>query len=200
VSKFSSQVLKAIEKLSGIPVEVIAPSHGLIWRKNPGIILNLYKQWANYARGPGEKGVTLLFATMYGNTEAMMEAVAQGISESGVYLERFDVRKTHVSYILSSLWTKQGVMIGAPTYENELFPSMAYVLDIALRKGFQNKKAAYFGSYGWAGGAIRELEKTCEALQWGLTDSFVFPGGPTPEALMKGHEFGRKFGELIGNS
>ncbi|NLJ38933.1 MAG: MBL fold metallo-hydrolase, partial [Candidatus Atribacteria bacterium] len=75
VAKFSAQVLKAIEKLAGIPVEVIAPSHGLIWRKNPSIILNLYKKWAEYAKIPGEPGITLLYATMYGNTEALMDSV-----------------------------------------------------------------------------------------------------------------------------
>jgi len=197
VAKFSAQVLKAIDKLSGIPVEIIAPSHGLIWRKDPITILQLYKKWAEYAKIPGEPGITLLYGTMYGNTEAMMDSVAQGVSESGSKIDIFDVRRTHVSYILSSLWTKNGVIIGSPTYENELFPSMAHVLDIAVRKGIQNKKVAYFGSYGWAGGALRELEKLFIELKWQLTDTLIFPGGPTEDQLNRGREFGKKFAELI---
>jgi len=197
VSKFSTQVLKAIDKLSGIPVNIIAPSHGLIWRKDPMVILNLYKKWAEYAKNPGEPGVTLLYGTMYGNTEIMMDAVTQGVSDTGIAIDIFDVRRIHASYILSSLWTKSGVIIGAPTYENELFPSMAHILDIAIRKGIQNKKVAYFGSYGWAGGALRELEKQLAQLKWQLTDTLIFQGGPTQAQLNQGREFGRKFGELI---
>lgn len=197
VAKFSAQVLKAIEKLAGIPVEIIAPSHGLIWRKNPSIILDLYKKWAEYAKIPGEPGVTLLYATMYGNTETLMDSVAQGVSQTASSLEIFDVSRIHTSYILASLWSKSGVIIGAPTYENELFPSMAHVLDIAIRKGVQHKKAAYFGSYGWAGGALRELEKQLALLKWQLTDTLVFQGGPSQEVLVQGKEFGRKFAEMV---
>jgi len=116
VAKFSSQVIKAIEKLAGIPVEIIAPSHGLIWRKNPLFILNLYKKWADFAKIPGEPGVTLLYATMYGNTETLMDSVAQGISQAGSNIDIYDVSRIHVSYILASLWSKSGVIIGAPTY------------------------------------------------------------------------------------
>lgn len=197
VAKFSAQVLKAIEKLAGIPVEIIAPSHGLIWRKNPSIILDLYKKWAEYAKIPGEPGVTLLYATMYGNTETLMDSVAQGVSQTASSLEIFDVSRIHTSYILASLWSKSGVIIGAPTYENELFPSMAHVLDIAIRKGVQHKKAAYFGSYGWAGGALRELEKQLALLKWQLTDTLIFQGGPSQEVLVQGKEFGRKFAEMV---
>lgn len=197
VAKFSSQVIKAIEKLAGIPVEIIAPSHGLIWRKNPLFILNLYKKWADFAKIPGEPGVTLLYATMYGNTETLMDSIAQGISQAGSNIDIYDVSRTHVSYILASLWSKSGVIIGAPTYENELFPPMAQVLDLAIRKGVQNKKVAYFGSYGWGGGALRELEKYLAQLKWELTDTLVFQGGSTQEVLRQGKEFGKKFAKML---
>ncbi|HVP18515.1 MAG TPA: FprA family A-type flavoprotein, partial [Spirochaetia bacterium] len=72
VAKFSAPTLRAIEKLSGAPIEVIAPSHGLVWRRDPGRIVELYRQWAQLAQGGGEKGVTLVYGSMYGNTEKMM--------------------------------------------------------------------------------------------------------------------------------
>jgi len=197
IAKFSKMVLKAIDKLKSVPVEVIAPSHGRIWRQNPEEIVKIYKNLAELADGKGKAGVTLIYATMYGNTENMMNAVAQGISKTGIPLKIFDVSHTHVSYILPSLWTKSGVIIGAPTYEAGLFPTMGDVLRMAAHKSIKNKKFAMFGSYGWSGGALREIKEIVEPLDWQLTDSFEFKGGPTKEELKKGEEFGRKFGELI---
>jgi len=195
VALFSGPVLKAIAKLADVPVSIIAPSHGLIWRGNPQLIVDLYKQWAEYATNNEltEVGITLIYGSMYGNTEKMMNAVAQGISREGVPLTIFDAAHTHVSYILPSLWTQRGVMVGAPTYEGGLFPPVAQVLDMAAQKRIRNKKVARFGSYGWSGGAQRKLERIIEPLKWELVDSFEFIGGPTEEDLRQGEEFGARF-------
>lgn len=198
VANFSQRVLSAIEKLANIQVEVIAPSHGLIWRKNPSLIVNLYKKWAEYASLKTEPGITLIYGSMYGNTEQMMNAVAQGISRTGVPLEIFDASRTHASYILPSLWTKRGVMIGAPTYEVRLFPPVEEILTMAARKHIKNKKAAYFGSYGWSGGAKKNIEGIIQQLKWELVETLEFVGCPSYEDLKKGEEFGKKFAELIG--
>ena len=197
VAVFSKPVLQAIAKLADVPVSVIAPSHGLIWRQDPQHIVNLYKQWAEYATGPTEVGITLLYGSMYGNTEAMMNAVARGVSREGVPLSIFDVTRTHASYILPALWTQRGVMVGAPTYEGSLFPPMAQVLDMAAHKHIRNKQVARFGSYGWGGGAQRDFERIIEPLKWELVESFEFIGGPTGEDLKHGEEFGARFARLI---
>ncbi|MCK4556261.1 MAG: FprA family A-type flavoprotein [Candidatus Aminicenantes bacterium] len=197
VANYSARVLGAIEKLADLPVDIIAPSHGLIWRKNPSLIVDLYKKWAECAAGKTELGITLVYGSMYGYTELMMNAVAQGISQAGVPVEIFDASRTHVSYILPSLWTKKGVMIGAPTYEVSLFPPVAEVLNASAHKHIKNKKAAYFGSFGWSGGALRNLEKIIEPLKWDLVDTFEFKGCPKEEEFKKGEEFGRKFAELV---
>jgi len=134
---------------------------------------------------------------MYGNTEEMMNAVAQGISQEGVPLTIFDAAHTHVSYILPSLWTQRGVVVGAPTYEGSLFPPVAQVLDMAAQKRIRNKKVARFGSYGWSGGAQRHFERIIEPLKWELVDSFEFIGSPTEEDLRHGEEFGAGFARLV---
>jgi len=195
---FSKMVLKAIDKLKEISIKMVAPSHGIIWRKDPGRIVNLYREWAGYATGTAEQGVTLIYGTMYGNTEAMMNAVAQGISRTGTRLEVYDVARTHPSYLLPSLWTNTGVMIGAPTYEGTLFPPIAHALDIAVHKGVRNKKAARFGSYGWSGGAQRQFKSIVEKAKWDLIDSLEFKGGPTGEDLKNGEAFGERFAEAMG--
>lgn len=200
VAIFSKMTLQAISKLDSLPIDIIAPAHGLIWRKDPKLIIDLYKKWAEYSTKKGETGITLVFGSMYGNTEKMMNAVAQGISSSGVPLEIFDAARTSSSYILPSLWTNRGVMIGAPTYENRLFPPLVHLLDMVFRKRILNKTVARFGSFGWSGGAQMEFEKIIEPLKWNLVDSLEFTGIPTYEDLKKGEEFGAKFAEVVKQS
>jgi anaerobic nitric oxide reductase flavorubredoxin len=197
IAKFSVPVLKAIDKLRDVPVEVIAPAHGLVWRSNPRRIVELYEKWAHYVSEPGELAATLVYASMYGNTEHAMNAVAQGISAEGVPLQIFDAGRTHAAYILPSIWANRGVMIGAPTYEAGLFPPTAHLLDLALRKRMFNKKAAWFGSYAWSGGAQKEIEPLLQSLKWELTETFEFRGGPTAEDMRAAEEFGRRFGQAL---
>ena len=106
--------VEAIKKLSGVPIEVIAPSHGLVWRRDPGRIVELYRRWAELAKGGGEVGVTLVYGSMYGNTEKMMNAVAQGISRAGVPVEIFDAARDPFELHPPALWTNRGVMVGRP--------------------------------------------------------------------------------------
>jgi flavorubredoxin len=199
VSKFSKPVLMAIEKLGAIPVDIIAPSHGLIWKQNPGLIIDLYKKWSEYSKNGGEPGVTLLFGSMYGNTERMMNSVAQGIASEGVPLEIFDVSRTHSSYILPSVWSKRGIIIGAPTYEVSLFPAMVHALEELKIKRVMHKKAAYFGSYGWSGGALKQVKSICEESKWEFIDELEFKGAPTDEQLKRGEYFGAEFAKAIKN-
>lgn len=197
ISSFSKPVKKALTRLADVPLSIVAPSHGLVWRSRPGRILELYAKWAAYAGGPGEDGVTLLYASMYGNTKRMMEAIAQGIAGTGVPLEVFDVAKTPVSYLLPPLWTKKGVMIGAPTYEGGLFPFMANALDMVKRKHFSGKIAAGFGSCAWLGGGQRELERIAADLRWKFNGSLEFKGEPTRAELDSGFKFGEDFARSV---
>lgn len=197
VAKFTHPVLQAIEKLSDISIDIIAPSHGLIWRKQPQLIVDLYRKWSEYARGDNEFGVTLIYGSMYGNTEMMMNTVVQGLSSENIPIEIFDASRTHPSYILPSLWTYSGVVIGAPTYEGGLFPPIAHVLEMAVSKRVMNKKAAMFGSYGWSGGALRGIKSIVEAAKWNMLDTLEFIGGPTDEDLKRGKEFGVNFARSL---
>jgi len=90
VARFSGPVSRAIEKLKPLEIDVVAPSHGLVWRKNPRYIIDLYGRWAQLATQPADPGVTLVYGSMYGNTERMMNAVAEGVSRTQLPLEVFD--------------------------------------------------------------------------------------------------------------
>jgi anaerobic nitric oxide reductase flavorubredoxin len=175
----------------------VAPSHGLVWRQDPGRIIGLYSRWAKLATLPAATGVTLLYGSMYGNTERMMNAVAEGVSRTEVPLEVFDAARVHASYILPSLWTRSGVIIGAPTYEVSLFPPVSQALAAVVHKKIMGRKAAYFGSFGWSGGALRELKEIVEPLKWDWLDTFEFNGAPTRDSLREGEAFGERFARAL---
>ncbi|MBD3242343.1 MAG: MBL fold metallo-hydrolase [Chitinivibrionales bacterium] len=197
VAKFHVSVLKAIDKLADTPVRIIAPSHGLVWREHPERIIELYRTWSEYGRSGGTAGATLVYGSMYGNTEAVMNAVGQGLSAEGVAFEIFDAARTHASYILPSLYVHKGVVVGAPTYEGALFPPVADALNLAATKAVRNKRAAFFGSFGWSGGAEREFKKIAEGAKWEVASTFPFPGGPSTEVLSHAYEFGRTFAQSM---
>jgi len=197
VAAFSKPVLNAGDKLADLPLRIVAPSHGLVWNKNPQRIVDLYLKWSGYGKGSAEKGVTLLHGSMYGNTDKMLAEVKRGLEASGVPVTAHDVATTPVSYILPALWINQAVMIGAPTYEGTLFPTMQMVLHMAEIKRVFNKQAAYFGSYGWGGGATRFLKAQCEKMNWELGEVLDFAGQPSAEDLKAGFAFGKRFGESI---
>jgi flavorubredoxin len=197
VAAFCKPVNNAIAKLSTVPISIVAPSHGLVWKNHPERIVSLYSQWASYATEPGDLGVTLLYASMYGNTEQMMDVVAQGIVDEGVPVKVFNVAKIPVSKILPSLWLNQGVMVGAPTYEGELFPDMLHVLEVAHIKHVSNRTAAIFGSHAWVGGAQRQFESLAETYKWNLTGKFEFFGAPSLDELQQGRAFGAEFARQV---
>lgn len=197
IAIFSKPVNNALTKLSSLPVRILAPSHGLVWRNNPQRMVELYKQWIRLATEPADPGITLLYASMYGNTQQMMEVVAQGITDVGVPLSIFNVSQAPSSYILSSLFTKQGVMVGAPTYEGGLFPDMKTVLELAEGKHIYNRKTACFGSHAWLGGGEKEFLTMAESLKWESLGSLIFKGAPGYDDLVKGRAFGADFATII---
>lgn len=197
VAAFSKPVLNAGAKLTKIPIKIVAPSHGLIWRGTPERIINLYLKWSGFSKGKAGRGVTLLHGSMYGNTDEMVSSIIEGLNQSGIPVAVHDITNTHISYILSDLWINQGVIIGAPTYEGSIFPTMAAVLQMANYKRIFHRHAAYFGSFGWGGGAIRDLKVHCERLKWEILETLDFPGKPSAEDLAAAVNLGERFGNLI---
>lgn len=176
VAAFSRNVLMAIDKVSPYPIEILAPSHGLVWRKEPERIISLYKKWAAMAAEPAEPGVTVLYGSMYRNTERALDFALQAVTEQGVPLEVFNVAVTDPSFILPSLWTKRGLLVACPTYERAMFPPMVHALNIAEIKGVRNKIAGYFGSYAWSGGAKAVFEEFAAKLNWDVVGALEFIG------------------------
>lgn len=185
----SQAVLRAIEKLKGLEIRVIAPSHGLIWRKDPKRIVELYARWA---KNEGEPGVVVIFGSMYGETRKMAEAVAQGVREEGLPVRVLDASRVHVSFLIRDAWRFQGLILGTPTYDTGIFPPIEYALRLLERKRLKNRVVGIFGSYGWRGGARAKLEEKVRELGWEVVETLEFAGAPTVEDLAAGRELGRK--------
>ena len=181
VAGFSLPVLKGLEKLGGLDIKVICPSHGIIWRENPGKIIADYKRYAEYAKGPGEKEVTLIWSSMYGNTRQIVSTIVEVLRKRKIPVHTYRVPEDDVGYILGDAWKSKGLIFGMPTYEYKMFPPMAPVIDGLILKKVKNKKVFRFGSYGWVGGAQRDFDTKTEKSGWDVTGIYEWQGTPTEE-------------------
>lgn len=194
VGMVSKPVLTAINKLSGFPIEVIAPSHGLVWRQDPGRIVDLY---ARLARMEGEPAVTVVYGSMYGQTQRMADAVARGVTAAGVAVRVVDASRVHPSFVLAEAWRRRGLVLGSPTYDGGILPAVERVLRLLARKRLANRVAGLFGSSGWQGGAVRKMADEVSGLGWELVDKVEFRGAPRREDLARGGELGRGVAQRV---
>lgn len=197
VGPFSNFVLKAINALGPLDIKIIAPSHGLVWRGDPGKIVERYKVYANYMNDYAEPKITVIFGSMYGNTQRMLRSVLKGIASEGVNVEIYKVPEADKSYILASAWESAGLIFGMPTYEYQMYPPMQDLISLLAQKHVWHKKVFRFGSFGWSGGAQKHFDQMTEKLKWDFLEPLEFQGGPTDEDLDKGFEMGKKFAQEI---
>ena len=171
VGKFGKPVLNAINKLSGLDIGVIAPTHGPVWRKNPGRIIEDYRRWSSHET---EKGVVIAYGSMYGNTEKMADKIARILSEEGIECIRvFNVSRTHVSYLINEIWRFKGLILGSCTYNLGLFPPMDSLIRALENKLMQNRVLGIFGTYSWSGGGVKALNEFGEKGNWELVNPVV---------------------------
>lgn len=187
VARFSPSVNRAIEKLKGVDLRIIAPGHGLVWRRDPQRIVSLYQRFASFNAGPAEPVVTVLWGSMYGNTARAVAPIVEAIEAQGVRAIVHQVPQTHIGHILASAWRSTGIVIAMPTYEFKMFPPMAMVLDELGRKQVVGKLALRVGSFGWSGGAQRELDEIMERqkMKWQFLEPVEFKGAASTEDLQR---------------
>ncbi|MFW5716288.1 MAG: FprA family A-type flavoprotein [Spirochaetota bacterium] len=185
VGPFSIFVQRAIDKLADIEIDIVAPGHGIVWRRNPKRIIDDYVRYASYSKGPAKTDVTVLYASMYGMTAKGVDPVVEGLESEGVKVHVHKVPETEWSFALASAWQSSGIVIATPTYEYKMFPPMAALLEEIGRKKALNRKAFRFGSYGWSGGAQKELDEIMQRnrTNWEFLDPVEFRGAPTDEHL-----------------
>ena len=200
VSTFSTFVQRAIDALGGLDIDVIAPSHGIIWRKNPEKIIQRYAKYASYMKGPAEKEITLIWSSMYGNTEKLLDSIIRGVESEGVPLTVHRVPQEHVSYVLASAWKSSGLIFGMPTYEYRMFPPMGFVLDIFDRSHVYNKKIFRFGSFGWSGGAQKQFTDLTSGLKWECLEPVEWQGAPGEDEKKTAFERAAELARMVSGS
>jgi len=179
VASFSGPVKKAVSKCENLPIKLIAPGHGLIWR-NPEKIMKEYQTYADYQQGPARKEITLIWGSMYGMTEKAVHHVITTLEKEDIAVHVHQVPKDSWGTILTSAWTSTGIILAMPTYEFKMFPPMAAALEELGKKRVCNRKAFRFGSYGWSGGAQRDLDEITGRLNmnWEFLEPVEFNGVP----------------------
>jgi flavorubredoxin len=197
VASFGVFVRRAIEKISGLDVRTVAPSHGIVWRRDPKRIVELYAKYASWLDGGREKAVCVVWGSMYWNTEKGLEAAIRGIEDEGVPFTMHRVPNEDVSYILADAYKSEGILIAMPTYEYKMFPPTAYVLDIFARKHLRGRSALRIGSWGWAGGARKEYDEAIAALEWNSIESLEWAGVPDDGVLAALREKGRELARTV---
>jgi flavorubredoxin len=197
VSSFSTFVERGVEKLSGLDIKCVAPSHGIVWRKNPKTIVDRYLKYAGYSKGAAEKEIAVIWGSMYGNTKKGVDAVIRGIEAEGLPYSIHRIPDEDVSYSLADAFKSSALVLAMPTYEYAMFPPMAYVLDIFRRKHIFGKTVLRIGSWGWVGGAKKEYEATIEALKWESVPSMEWAGAPTEQELAVLEERGRELARAV---
>lgn len=185
IATFSNFVLKALDKLKRLEIRTVAPGHGIVWRQSPEAIVDMYRRIAGYSSGEAKSKVAVLWGSMYGMTERGLKAVLKGLDEAGAEYEVLNVAEASLGSILASVWDASGIVLAMPTYENKMFPTMAAVLDELGKKRVQNRQAFRIGSFGWSGGAEKELAAIMErhAMNWTFLPSVEFCGAPSTEDL-----------------
>ncbi|MDR2144512.1 MAG: FprA family A-type flavoprotein [Treponema sp.] len=197
VSSFSIFVERGLEKLSGLDIKCVAPSHGIVWRKNPRTIVDRYLKYAGYSKGAAEKEIAVIWGSMYGNTKKGVDAVIRGIEAEGLPYSVHRIPDEDVSYSLADAFKSSALVLAMPTYEYAMFPPMAYVLDIFRRKHIFGKTVLRIGSWGWVGGAKKEYEAMIEALKWESIPSMEWAGAPTGQELAVLEERGRELARAV---
>jgi flavorubredoxin len=169
---YPTMFLKLAEKIAEMDVKLrmIAPDHGLIWRKEPQKIFDVYVDWS---KGKGKNKIVVVYDTMWGSTEKMALAIVKGIMDDGVEARLMNLRKSHRSDVATEILDAKGIVLGSPTIHRDIFPTLGDFLVYMRGLRPKNKIAAAFGSYGWGGEAVKILNKSLEEVGFEVVEDGV---------------------------
>ncbi|MDA8165005.1 MAG: flavodoxin domain-containing protein [Desulfobacteraceae bacterium] len=189
------QKLLATVQEMGLVIDMIAPDHGLIWRGNPGVILEAYDRWS---RQEAARKALVIYDTMWHSTEKMAKAIVSGLTAEGVSVQLLNLRVSHRSDILTEVLDARGLVFGSPTLNNNMMPRMADFLTYLKGLRPKGKIGTAFGSYGWSGEAVKHITAAMEEMGIELVD----PGQklkyvPDHDGLRGCVELGRKVAKAM---
>lgn len=162
VLPYSFQVKKALEALGGIELDVIAPSHGIIWRDHIDDILKAYVKWSD---NKTDNLALIIYDTMWNSTEKIAFAIQNGFEQKNINTRIMNLQHNHISDIMTDILTAEYICVGSPTLNNNMLPTVAAFLTYLKGLAPKDRTAMAFGSYGWGGqsvGMIEDILKSCK--------------------------------------
>ena len=194
---YAPLILKLVEKVSEMKLELdmICPDHGIIWRKDPGRIIKAYVEWS---RQEPKRKALVVYDSMWLSTEAMAEAIVDSLSLEGVNARPMHLRKWHRSDIITELIDAGAILVGSPTLNNGLFPTVSDFLTYMKGLKPKNKIAAAFGSYGWSGESVKLLNRELEEMKFQVIDPGVkLQYVPDEKGITACHNLGKKIAQSL---
>ena len=194
LSPFSMLVKKKIHEIleMNLKIEMICPSHGLIWRKNPKQIVQKYLEWSdNYQ----ENQITILYDTMWNSTRKMAELISEGVQiiDKTVTVKIMNTAKDDKTEVLTQVFKSKAILVGSPTVNNGYLHSIAGILEMIKGMKLKNKKAAAFGSYGWSGEAPSKIEEELKKAGFEIVEPCLkVAWKPDVEEAKRCIEFGKQ--------
>lgn len=192
LSKMVDRKIKEVVGL-GLPVDMICPSHGVIWRDNPLQIVTKYAEWAADYQ---ENQITIIYDTMWNGTRRMAEEIAQGIKlvDKKVTVKLLNSAKTDKNDIVTEVFKSKAIILGSPTVYKGVLSSIAGLMEEIKGLAFKNKKAAAFGAYGWSGEGVKVLSAMLKESGFAVVnDGLLGLWNPNEQGIEKCREFGKEF-------
>ena len=195
LTPFSPLVTKKIQEVLALnlPVDMICPSHGVIWKEDPTQIVKQYLTWADSYQ---ENQVTILYDTMWNATRKMAEAIGEGIrsADPGITVKLMHAAKEDKNDVITQVFCSKGILLGSSTINNGYLSSLGGLLEMMRGLKFQNKRAAAFGSYGWSGEAVKLLSKGLSEAGFALVnDGLKLQWVPDEKALAACFAYGQEW-------
>jgi flavorubredoxin len=191
----AAAVLKAFKKVEGVPIEIICPSHGPIWRKNVDQIIEIYHRWSS---SPEKEHAIVVYSTIWKSTKQMAYAIREGISSVGVPADLYNLEDEILSRVQGAAMEAKAVVVGAMTYNIDPYYPTAAFMPYLKHLRPTNKIGAAFGSYGWGGGATKVLTQQLTDFKFGeVLDPLDVQFRPTEEDLKRCFEYGQEIGRKV---
>ncbi|MEM2911771.1 MAG: flavodoxin domain-containing protein [Candidatus Bathyarchaeia archaeon] len=197
---FSALITRKIQEISGmgIPIKVIAPSHGVIWRSNPMKIVDAYKRWSE---GFSKDKIVIVYDSMWESTTTMAKAIAEGIASQGIEVKFFKLRESDATEIVTEILEAKAVVVGSPTLNNSIFPSVSAFLTYIAGLRPKGKLWAFFGSYGWGGGAVKQMVEVAKKANFEVYEHLLeVRYAPTNSELQECFNIGENIAKKIKTS
>lgn len=181
VLPYGKQTQNVLDAIEGLPIAMIAPSHGIIWKQHTAQIIAHYKKWAN---NETSKKAIIVYDTMWNSTKLVAHAIKDAFEQHAIPVKLFDLKTTHISDIMTEVLDARYICVGSPTLNNNMLPTVAAFLTYCKGLAPKNRVGLAFGSYGWGGQSVAQVEDVLQQMGWRLLPAIKVNYVPQKQLLV----------------